>query len=98
MTEPTGIEGAYETVDTYDLGLVVPFPPETIVEIEEGRERSLQQLVAVRSLLRVEAQANRHDILITTAFEALVDGPMSEANLVTFCEGVWPGTGIDARV
>jgi hypothetical protein len=59
----------------------------------------LQQLAAVRSLLKVEAQADRHDILIATAFEALSDGPKSEADLVTFCESVWPGAGIDsARV
>ena len=96
MTEPTGSEAVHETVEVHDLGLVVPFPPETTAEIEEGRERSLQQLAAVRSLLSVEAQANRHDILITTAFEALADAPKSEADLVTFCEGVWPGAGIDA--
>jgi hypothetical protein len=79
-----------------DLRLVVPFPPETTAEIDEGQRRSLQQLAAVRSLLSVEAQADRHDILITTAFEALAEGPKSEPDLVVFCEGVWPGAGIDA--
>ena len=96
MTEPTEIRAARDGVYSDDLSLVVPFPPDTTAEIDEGRERSLQQLAAVRSLLSVEAQANRHDILITTAFEALVDGPKSETDLVTFCEGVWPGAGIDA--
>jgi hypothetical protein len=85
--------------ETDDLGLVLPFPAETTAEIEEDQLRSLQQLAAVRSLLKVEAQADRHDILITTAFEALSDGTKSEADLVSFCEGVWPGAGIDsARV
>lgn len=81
---------------TDDLGLVVPLPSDTTAEILDEQTRALQQLAAARSLLRVEAQADRHDILITTAFEALPDGPKSEAELVVFCEGVWPGAGIDS--
>ncbi len=82
-----------------DLSLVVPYPPDTAAEIETGQRLSVQQLAAVKSLTAVEAQATRHDILITTAFEALATEPTSELDLVRFCNRVWPGAGIDeARV
>jgi len=93
-----GSEGPPARVNEANFGLVVPSSPDA-VEIETGQRLSVQQLAAVRSLRTVEAQATRHDILITTAFEALALAPSSDRDLVTFCEGVWPGAGIDvARV
>jgi hypothetical protein len=85
-----------EGLEEAGLGLVLPFPVDAAAEIEIGQRLSVQQLAAVRSLMAVEAQATRHDILITTAFEALAIEPTSEWDLVTFCNRVWPGAGIDA--
>jgi len=59
-------------------------------------ELTLEQLASVRDLLDPARATTFHDILITTALEALASGPLTEAELVAHASRMWPGTGVDA--
>jgi len=62
---------------------------------EAAENPGLSQLIAVRSLLSPERRAKECDILLSTAFEALLTGDKSTEELLGYVIEVWPGAGID---
>lgn len=64
--------------------------------VEQQHEITVEQLASVHALLSRERAATFHDILITTALEALAGGPLTEAELVADALRMWPRTGVDA--
>src|SRR5438094_2376608 len=62
---------------------------------EPPASAGLRQLAAVRSLLSSDRRARECDILLSTAYEALLTGDKSTEELLAYIDQVWPGAAID---